>query len=100
MNQIFTTIDGTTFTLGSAILEFSYLLAAVMFVIGLKLLSHPESARKGNLWAASGMVLAMITTLLLHKDSIIFPIRAYAGVSRLELYRIHPAALSTPGPCD
>ena len=61
MNQIITTIDGTTFTPGSAILEFTYLLAAVMFVIGLKLLSHPESARRGNLWAASGMILAMIT---------------------------------------
>ncbi|MEE4115062.1 MAG: NAD(P)(+) transhydrogenase (Re/Si-specific) subunit beta [Marinilabiliaceae bacterium] len=68
MNQIITTIDGTTFTPGSAILEFTYLLAAVMFVIGLKLLSHPESARRGNLWAASGMILAMISTLLLHKD--------------------------------
>lgn len=56
-------------TSGDIILEFSYLLAAVMFVIGLKLLSHPESARRGNLWAASGMVLAMVTTLLLHRDA-------------------------------
>jgi NAD(P) transhydrogenase subunit beta len=68
MDTIITTIDGTQFTLGSAILELSYLLSAVFFIIGLKLLSHPETARKGNLWAASGMVLAMITTLLLHKD--------------------------------
>lgn len=55
---------------GDIILEFSYLLAAIMFVIGLKLLSHPESARKGNLWAGSGMILAMITTLLLHRDGV------------------------------
>lgn len=69
MDTIITTIDGMQFTVGSAILEFSYLVSAVFFVIGLKLLSHPETARKGNLWAASGMVLAMITTLFLHKDS-------------------------------
>ena len=38
-----------------------------LFVYGLKLLSHPATARRGNLWAAGGMGLAMITTLLLHK---------------------------------
>jgi len=39
METIFETI-----TRGDIILEFSYLLAAVFFVIGLKLLSHPDSA--------------------------------------------------------
>lgn len=53
---------------GKIILEFSYLLSAILFVIGLKFQSHPDSARKGNLWAASGMLLAMVTTLVLHKD--------------------------------
>jgi len=55
-------------TTGEVILEFSYLVAAILFVIGLKLMSHPESAKKGNLWAAIGMGLAMITTLILHRD--------------------------------
>lgn len=68
MEQILHTFNGMEFTIGEALLEFSYLLAAIMFVVGLKFLSHPESARKGNFWAAAGMVLAMITTLLLHKD--------------------------------
>jgi len=54
---------------GEIILEFSYLLSAVLFVIGLKLQSHPESARRGNIWAGSGMLLAMITTLILHKNT-------------------------------
>ncbi len=49
------------------ILEYSYLLAAILFVIGLKRLSHPETARKGNLIAGLGMLLAMITTAILHK---------------------------------
>jgi len=55
-------------TSGDILLEFSYLLSAVLFVIGLKLLSHPETARKGNLWAAAGMLLAMFTTMFLHRD--------------------------------
>jgi NAD(P) transhydrogenase subunit beta len=53
---------------GIIILDFSYLVSAILFVIGLKLLSKPESARTGNLWATSGMLLAMATTLLLHRD--------------------------------
>ncbi|MBN1116777.1 MAG: NAD(P)(+) transhydrogenase (Re/Si-specific) subunit beta [Bacteroidales bacterium] len=53
---------------GTIILDLSYLLAAIMFVIGLKLMSHPESSKRGNFWAAAGMLLAMITTLILHKD--------------------------------
>lgn len=63
METIFETI-----TRGDIILEFSYLLAAVFFVIGLKKLSHPDSARRGNLWAAAGMLLAMVTTLFLHRE--------------------------------
>jgi len=53
----------------TVLLEISYLLAAVFFVVGLKFQSHPQSARKGNIWAASGMVLAMLTTLFLHKNA-------------------------------
>jgi len=69
MEKILTTFNGTEFTVGSAILEFSYLVAAILFVWGLKLLSHPETARKGNFWAAGGMLLAMVTTLFLHEDA-------------------------------
>jgi len=68
MDKILTTISGIEFTVGGALLELSYLVAAILFVFGLKLLSHPETARRGNLWAAGGMGLAMITTLLLHKN--------------------------------
>ncbi len=53
----------------SVSLEYSYLLAAILFVIGLKLQSHPETARKGNLWAGAGMLLPMITTLFMHKSA-------------------------------
>ncbi len=57
-----------SFDPGIAILDLSYLLAAILFVIGLKMLSKPEKARAGNLWAGAGMVLAMLTTMFLHKD--------------------------------
>lgn len=69
MEQIIGNINGIDFTLGDTILELSYLIAALFFVVGLKLLSHPESARRGNFFAGGGMVLAMFTTLILHKDT-------------------------------
>ncbi|MGZ2369977.1 NAD(P)(+) transhydrogenase (Re/Si-specific) subunit beta [Ancylomarina sp. YFZ004] len=69
MEQIIGNINGIDFTLGDTILELSYLIAALFFVVGLKLLSHPESARRGNFFAGGGMVLAMFTTLILHKDA-------------------------------
>ncbi|HEX2936930.1 MAG TPA: NAD(P)(+) transhydrogenase (Re/Si-specific) subunit beta [Bacteroidales bacterium] len=55
-------------SIGDIILEISYLVSAVMFVIGLKLLSHPQSARNGNFWAGVGMVLSIVTTLIFHRN--------------------------------
>lgn len=68
MDKVLGTFNGMEFTVGDSLLELSYLIAALLFVYGLKLLSHPETARRGNLWAAGGMGLAMFTTILLHKD--------------------------------
>ena len=42
----------------------SYLISAVFFILALKGLSHPESARNGNILGIVGMTLAVITTLL------------------------------------
>lgn len=69
MDKILYTLNGTAFTIGDTILEYSYLLAAILFVIGLKYQSHPVSARKGNILAGTGMLLAMLTTLILHKNN-------------------------------
>ena len=52
----------------SLLLDYSYLVAAILFVIGLKKLSHPDTARTGNIIAGIGMILAMITTVVFHKD--------------------------------
>jgi len=46
------------------IIHLSYLLSAVLFVLGLKLLGSPVSARKGNLLSSLGMFLAVAVTLL------------------------------------
>ena len=53
-----------------SILELSYILASVLFILGLKKLSHPDTARNGNLWAAAGMGLAIIFTILFHKTKL------------------------------
>ena len=45
-------------------INFSYLLAAVLFIIGLKNLSSPRTAPRGNLLGAIGMAIALIVTLL------------------------------------
>jgi H+-translocating NAD(P) transhydrogenase subunit beta len=51
-----------------AILTIIYLVASVTFILGLKMLSHPETARKGNLVAAGGMTLAIFGTIFLYQD--------------------------------
>jgi NAD(P) transhydrogenase subunit beta len=45
-------------------IEFSYLLASILFILGLRGLSHPETARRGMHLAEFGMAAAVIGTLL------------------------------------
>ena len=48
-------------------IAFAYLIAAVLFIVGLKQLSSPRGARRGNWIAAAGMVIALAATVpLLH----------------------------------
>lgn len=56
------------FTIENFILWSSYLIGSVTFILGLKMLSHPESARKGNLLAAVGMGLAIFATIFLYRN--------------------------------
>lgn len=51
------------------LLELIYLLASLSFIVGLKMLSHPETARNGNRIAAIGMGLAIVGTLFLPSAS-------------------------------
>ena len=41
-----------------------YVLASVLFIFGIKRLSHPKTARSGNIIASMGMLIAVLTTLI------------------------------------
>ena len=45
-----------------------YVLSSVLFIFGIKKLSHPRTARSGNLIASLGMFIAIITTLVVSKN--------------------------------
>jgi H+-translocating NAD(P) transhydrogenase subunit beta len=47
----------------SYFLEATYLIASILFILGLKGLSHPDSARRGMIMAAAGMAAAVFGTL-------------------------------------
>ena len=42
----------------------AYLVAAVLFILALRGLSHPETSRQGNLYGMVGMAIAIVATLL------------------------------------
>jgi H+-translocating NAD(P) transhydrogenase subunit beta len=48
-------------------IEFTYLAASILFILGLKGLTHPETAKRGMHLAEFGMLLAIIGTLL-HRE--------------------------------
>jgi NAD(P) transhydrogenase subunit beta len=48
----------------SVIVDLGYIAASILFILGLKLLSRPESARRGNLVSAIGMLVAIVVTLV------------------------------------
>jgi NAD(P) transhydrogenase subunit beta len=47
--------------------EIAYFIASISFIAGLKLLSHPDTARRGNRLAAGGMALAVFVTVTLYQ---------------------------------
>ena len=49
------------------IIQAAYLAASVLFILGLKSLTRPDSARRGMQQAAVGMLLAIVGTLLHHE---------------------------------
>lgn len=54
--------------MSNSLLLLSYLIGSIGFIIGLKMLSHPATARRGNLVAAGGFLIALIGTLVLYHD--------------------------------
>jgi NAD(P) transhydrogenase subunit beta len=45
-------------------IDSAYLVASVLFILGIRGLSHPRTARQGNMIAAVGMAIAIVATLL------------------------------------
>ncbi len=54
--------------MGVSILAIIYIVAAVTFIMGLKMMSNPVSARQGNIVAGLGMMAAIFGTIFLYKD--------------------------------
>lgn len=54
--------------MGPHILTICYLIASVTFILGLKMLSRPETARRGNLIAAAGMAIGIFGTIFLFEQ--------------------------------
>src|SRR6266576_5627826 len=52
----------------SGILSICYVIASITFILGLKMLSNPATARKGNLIAAGGMAIAIAGTIFLYEN--------------------------------
>jgi NAD/NADP transhydrogenase beta subunit len=55
------------------LIDVSYLLTAFLFIMGLKRMSSPVTARSGILWAGAGMLVATLVSFL------------YPGMSNYEL---------------
>ncbi len=55
--------------MGLNLLTICYLIGSVTFILGLKMLSHPATARRGNLIAAGGMLIAIVGTIFLYRNT-------------------------------
>src|SRR5580698_10272859 len=56
----------------SGLASFAYLISGVCFIMALRGLASPETARHGNMFGIAGMALAIVTTLFLIEASSIW----------------------------
>ncbi|HET6721463.1 MAG TPA: NAD(P)(+) transhydrogenase (Re/Si-specific) subunit beta [Chitinophagaceae bacterium] len=66
--------------MGVSILSIIYIVAAVTFIMGLKMMSNPATARKGNTTAGIGMLFAIFGTIFLFKDETGANLRNYPWI--------------------
>jgi len=82
--------------LGTSI-QLAYLIAASLFIWGLKKLGSPATARQGNLLAAIGMLVAVVVTLLdqqvLNYGMILLGIAIGSGIGALVAYKVEMTAM-------
>ncbi|NNE69495.1 MAG: NAD synthetase, partial [Rhodothermales bacterium] len=60
------------------LIDVAYLVAAVLFISGLKQLTSPATARRGNQLAAVGMLIAVVATLFVRQ--ILTPAQMLGGL--------------------
>ena len=77
-------------------MEWLYIVAASLFVIGLKMLGSAATARRGNVVSAVGMLLAVVATVLqggLHFTWIIAGVLVGSAVGAVAAYRVRMTAM-------
>jgi H+-translocating NAD(P) transhydrogenase subunit beta len=77
-------------------MEWLYIIAAGLFVVGLKMLSSPDTARRGNVVSAVGMLIAIVATLIkgdLSFTWIIAGIVVGSGIGAVSAYRVKMTAM-------
>jgi NAD(P) transhydrogenase subunit beta len=83
--------------MSESIVGFAYLIAAILFIMALRGLSSPETARKGNFYGIAGMVIAVVTTLInpevVSYGTIIFAVLIGGSVGTVVALRIQMTAL-------
>jgi len=78
-------------------IELSYLIAAGLFIVGLKKLGSPATARQGNLIASIGMLIAIVSTLLhqgvLNYGMILIGMSVGSVIGAIMAYRVEMTAM-------
>lgn len=73
-------------------IQLTYLVAASLFILGLKKLGSPATARNGNVISAVGMLLAIVATLLdqqvLNYEMILVGLAIGAGIGAIAAYKV------------
>jgi H+-translocating NAD(P) transhydrogenase subunit beta len=73
-------------------IQLTYLVAASLFILGLKKLGSPATARNGNVIAAVGMLLAIVATLLdqqvLNYEMILLGLAIGTGIGAIAAYKV------------
>jgi H+-translocating NAD(P) transhydrogenase subunit beta len=73
-------------------IQLTYLVAASFFILGLKKLGSPATARNGNVIAAVGMLLAIVATLLdqqvLNYEMILLGLAIGTGIGAIAAYKV------------
>ncbi|MDB9375611.1 NAD(P)(+) transhydrogenase (Re/Si-specific) subunit beta [Nodularia sphaerocarpa] len=73
-------------------IQLTYLVAASLFILGLKKLGSPATARNGNVIAAVGMLLAIVATMLdqqvLNYEMILVGLAIGTGIGAIAAYKV------------